>query len=66
MTTGSPIKDNDDKKNKHPSKVDDDFSELKAYTFNGKVVIGIGSIMIVAIIITISMGMLSQSPEINL
>jgi uncharacterized cupredoxin-like copper-binding protein len=68
MTTGSPIKDdyNNDKINNKNNNSKDDYSVPKSYAFNGQVVIGIGIIMAIAAIITIFMGVLSQSPQIHL
>lgn len=68
MATGSPIKDDnkDDKYSKDHENNIKKYSEPKSYSFNGKVVIGIGGIMIISAIITISMGFLSQSPQIHL
>ena len=69
MATGSPIKGdnfNRESEDKLPKSSNIKYSEPKSYAFNGKVVIGIGGIMAVAVIITISMGFLSQSPQIHL
>lgn len=72
MAIGSPIKDNDGNKDKehhendYPDKPNQNYSEPKSYSFNGKVVIGIGIIMAVSAITTISMAMYSQSPQIHL
>jgi len=54
------------KKKKSKNTSDIKYFEPKSYSFNGKVVIGIGIIMAMAAIITIFMGFLSQSPQINL
>lgn len=69
MSIGSPIKDDDKennqgKINKNTSNIK--YFEPKSYAFNGKVVIGIGIIMAMAAIITMFMGFLSQSSQINL
>lgn len=73
MAVGNPIKDKDDDnrdkdnpENIYSAKLDHIYSEPKSYTFNGKVVIGIGVIMSIAAITTIFMVMLSQSPQIHL
>ncbi len=72
MAIGSPIKDNDDtddkknNKNNYSNRSDNNYSEPKSYAFNGKVVVGIGIIMIMSAITTISMTMYSQSPQIHL
>jgi uncharacterized cupredoxin-like copper-binding protein len=72
MTIGSPIKENDDKgdkknyKNNYSNRSDNNNSEPKSYAFNGKVVVGIGIVMIISAITTISMAMYSQSPQIHL
>jgi FtsP/CotA-like multicopper oxidase with cupredoxin domain len=45
---------------------DSKYSEPKSYAFNGKVIIGIGIILVVAATVTIFMAMFSQSPQIHL
>jgi FtsP/CotA-like multicopper oxidase with cupredoxin domain len=42
------------------------YTEPKSYTFNGKVIIGIGIIMAIAATLTIIMAIFSQSPQIHL
>jgi uncharacterized cupredoxin-like copper-binding protein len=69
MAIGSPIKDkNEDKGEKKNDTIGSNkkYFEPKSYSFNGKVVVGIGIIMVISAITTIFMAMYSQSPQIHL
>jgi uncharacterized cupredoxin-like copper-binding protein len=60
MAIGRPVTDSGDKKD------EDSYHDPTSYAFNGRVVMGIGIIMGMALVITIYMGTISQSQQIHL
>ncbi len=68
MVTESTDKNNndDDDDQKNPGRLNHDYYETKSYSFNGKVVLGIGIIMVISAITTICMAIYSESPRIHL